>query len=544
MPSQRKNRTILLLEYAGVLAGFLLMYLFVVPQMDVFLLARYVDDTLQGAIDFSLYYGNGRLLGNILGVYFSNHFVFSTMIIAAVLTAMVFFLNHILADNNPYTVFVFALMIAFPSIGFVQKCYSAFASFANFVIPLAFWLASVHVCTKLVKPNCTLTQPKRTILTIVGCLCAAAACLFSENTTIFAVVAALAMLVYFYAGKQQGHSTYLWAQLAAVAVGAMVMFLLPVVTGTSGNLSGYRQITTELTELITNVVFSYALFADIFNHLHIMLLVFSFAMVLLLCKQTRKNPFLTNLQIGIFAAYPMLCLLMNQMDSHSVLSYVTLLKLADAALVAVYAVNIILTVILIEDKTLRLQCILMSAVVVLSVAPMMIVTASGNRTYYTTFIGMTMFAVVVIRQTLPDVFDRMIKTAEFRKVTLGISAGCFALLSAMLLLLGLYNYDFYVMRCDAMAEAFRAGQEQGITVIQKAPTMPFLPSSIESHDENVLFLAFDENSRVDTEVIALTAWEYFEYYRNEIVKNPIQALRFAFENWEYKEAEYPDSLLR
>lgn len=46
MPSQRKNRTILLLEYAGVLAGFLLMYLFVLPQMDVFLLARYVDDTL------------------------------------------------------------------------------------------------------------------------------------------------------------------------------------------------------------------------------------------------------------------------------------------------------------------------------------------------------------------------------------------------------------------------------------------------------------------------------------------------------------------
>lgn len=95
-----------------------------------------------------------------------------------------------------------------------------------------------------------------------------------------------------------------------------------------------------------------------------------------------------------------------------------------------------------------------------------------------------------------------------------------------------------------MAEAFRAGQEQGIAVIQKAPTMPFLPSSIESHDENVLFLAFDENSRVDTEVIALTAWEHYDDYRNEIVKNPIQALRFAFENWEYKEAEYPDSLLR
>ena len=61
MSSVGNNRKTLIVEYAGVLAGFLLMYLFILPQMDVFLLSRYVDDTLRGAVNFSLYYGNGRL---------------------------------------------------------------------------------------------------------------------------------------------------------------------------------------------------------------------------------------------------------------------------------------------------------------------------------------------------------------------------------------------------------------------------------------------------------------------------------------------------
>lgn len=542
MSSVWKKRRILSVEYAGVLAGFLLMYLFILPQMDVFLLSRYVDDTLRGAVNFSLFYGNGRLLGNIIGVYFSNHFVFATIIISVVLTAIVFLLNSILLDNNPYTVFLFALLIAFPSMRFLQEIYYAFACVANYVIPIAFLLASVYVCVKTVRPNSMYSRLQKTSMFLVGFLCAAASCLFSENTTILAVVMALAMLVYFYLGKQKGDSTYLWMQMVAIAAGAAAMFLIPVLTKTSGNLSGYRHITTELVELVRNVLFSYFLFADIFNHLLLLLIVFSFAMILLLCNQKRKVPFLTNLQLGIFVAYPLLCLCMNQTDSNTPLSYVTILKLADAALTTLYAANVIITVFLVEDKMLRLQCILMSAVVVISVAPMMVVTASGERTYYTTFVAMTAFAVILIRQLLPEGLARIIKTSEFRKVTTGVSAGCFAMLSVVLLLLGLYNYDFYVMRCEDMAETITVGRQQNVDIVQKAPVLPFLPSSMESHSDKVLFLAFDENSRIDTETIALTEWDHYDYYRNEIVKKPIEALRFAFENWKYKDPEYPDSL--
>lgn len=76
-----------------------------------------------------------------------------------------------------------------------------------------------------------------------------------------------------------------------------------------------------------------------------------------------------------------------------------------------------------------------------------------------------------------------------------------------------------------MAETITVGRQQNVDIVQKAPVLPFLPSSMESHSDKVLFLAFDENSRIDTETIALTEWDHYDYYRNEIVKNPIEALR-------------------
>lgn len=88
-----------------------------------------------------------------------------------------------------------------------------------------------------------------------------------------------------------------------------------------------------------------------------------------------------------------------------------------------------------------------------------------------------------------------------------------------------------------MVKAVSAGE----TV--QTPIMPFATSSLETHDEQTMFLVLNEKIAVDTEVIALSEWEHFEIYRNEIVKNPINALRFAFENWEFKDAQYPRTLL-
>lgn len=524
------------MEYAAVLLGFILMYLFMVPQMDVLLLSHYVEDNIGAAIDFSLYYGNGRLLGNIFGIHFSNHFVYASFVVAFFLTAIVVLLNCILFDNDPNAVFPLAIFVAVPSTAFVQKCYYTFASFTNFVMPIPFFLFGVWVFTKLAIKKETYTRKNPSFLLLSGFISIISACLFSENTTILIVVASIAMVFYCYLSKKKT-SVYLWLQMAAAVIGGVVMYLVPIVTGTSENLSSYRQISSGLAEILKNGVYSYFKFADILNHLHMLLFLFCGAMVLVCVKQTRWKESLKPVQIGIFAAYPLICLLFNQFDSNGALSYTTILKLADAFLVGILALDVVITVLRIDDRKLRLCSILMAIVTVCTVAPMMIVNANGNRTYYTTFICMTAFAVMLLRAYCPASLKKLIASDTFRKAATFISTSGFALITAMLLLTSLYNYDFYVLRCNDMVEAASAGE-----TIQ-APTMPFVASSLETHDEQTMFLALNEKITVDTKVIALSEWEHFETYRDEIVKNPVNALRFAFENWEFKDAQYPSSLL-
>lgn len=362
------------------------------------------------------------------------------------------------------------------------------------------------------------------------------ACLFSENTTILVVIASVAMIAYRYLSKQK-ISGYQWLQMAAAAIGALIMYLIPVATGTSDNLSSYRQISTGLSEIIKNGVYSYFKFADILNHLHMLLFLFCGAMLLTCIKQKRWKESLKPIQIGIFAIYPMICLLFNQFDSNGALSYTTILKLADALLVGILVLDVVITVLLIDERELRLKSILLTIVTVCTVAPMMIVNTNGNRTYYTTFICMTAFAIMLLRTCSPELLRRLLASDRFHKTVTNVTAAGFALITAMMLLTSLYNYDFYVIRCNDMVEAVSAGE-----TIQ-TPIMPFATSSLETHSEETMFLVLNEKITVDTEVIALSEWEHFETYRDEIVKNPINALRFAFENWEFKDAQYPRTLL-
>ena len=81
----KSGTRILCLEYVTVFLGFLLMYLFMVPQSDVFLFAHATDGSPYSVISYSLEYGNGRLLGNIIGIYLSGRFESAGFVVSLML---------------------------------------------------------------------------------------------------------------------------------------------------------------------------------------------------------------------------------------------------------------------------------------------------------------------------------------------------------------------------------------------------------------------------------------------------------------------------
>jgi hypothetical protein len=142
---RKSGAAIRCLEYACVFCGFFLMFLFICPQSDVFLFAQATDGSFSSVLSYSLNYGNGRLLGNVMGVYFSAHFACAGLIVSFVLTLLVVLLNCIFWDNSNYAIFPLALLIAVPGGGMVGECYYLFAGFCNYVVPIVLLLVGILI---------------------------------------------------------------------------------------------------------------------------------------------------------------------------------------------------------------------------------------------------------------------------------------------------------------------------------------------------------------------------------------------------------------
>ena len=527
----RRKCAVLIMEYGAVLLGFCLMYLFMIPQSDVFLFARDVDGTFLNALQYSLHYGNGRLLGNLIGVFFSAHFAWSWLVVAGFLTALVVLMNAILFDSSPAFVFPTALLAAVPSVGLIRQCYYLFAGFCNYVIPIVFLLVSVWVYKSFLegKPGSRLS---RVCLVALDGVCAIASCLFSENTTIVIVMIALGMLLYPDSRAKQA-ACFRWTHLLWVMMGVLIMIGIPVVTRTGEKMDSYRQVASGLSAIKEQFRESFRVFADVFNHFYVLLVLFSLAMVLLCLRRAGGAPWIKRLQVTLFSVYPVVCFLMNQLDTHSFMAKLQWTKSIDAFLALVYICNILLAVALVEDKTRRLRCLLMVLVTAASIGPMMIVSVSGHRTYYTTFICMMIFSVALIREYLPDFLREIGSTSVFQKYVAVGAAACFAVVTLMFFTTSLYNYNFYVIRSNDMAEKIAAGE------IVSVPTLPYDSIGLEMDWDPILYYAFEHVPQ--QHVIALIGWEHFGEYQDSI-RDVRHAVSYAFEHWQYKDPLYPQSL--
>lgn len=140
-----RNHRIVLIEYVFLVLCLAAVFFFMIPQVDVFWFSRACDSSISEIIAYSLNYGNGRLLGNIIGVYFSHHFAFAWILVVVTLALIVVLLNGIFFSHSKYTVFPLAILVTFPSAGILEECYVCFAAFANFCLPILLIIVDIYI---------------------------------------------------------------------------------------------------------------------------------------------------------------------------------------------------------------------------------------------------------------------------------------------------------------------------------------------------------------------------------------------------------------
>ena len=118
------------------------------------------------------------------------------------------------------------------------------------------------------------------------------------------------------------------------------------------------------------------------------------------------------------------------------------------------------------------------------------------------------------------------------------SACAAAVLSILLFMQSVYNYDCYVMRSDYLAQ--RIDVEQQVEI----PLLPCLDISTEKEGKNRAYLVLDiDVEEYDGKIVNINSWELSQEYDDKIVSAPFRnALKYALKNYEFKDPLYPQQL--
>lgn len=521
--NKRKATTLfLVVEYLVVFVCFLSMFFFITPQSDVFLFARNTDGSLFSALEHSLYYGNGRLLGNLIAVFFSSHFEFAGLLLAISMTVIVGATNHLLFNSNPHFMFLTAIVVAFPSAGILKECYYLFASFVNYMfslIPILLILILIRSMDK--------RKDASAILKILTCIfilfLGISSCLFSENTTIVSFVLSICLLIS-QAFVKKIRTSYSFLYFLSTIVGSITMFMIPKVTETEWKMEHYRKLSTTIPEIIDSAFGSFVKFSQIFTGILPAVIPLSIALFVLAIKNSNK---LQKIQQFIFLLYPIYCVVNATITLTSL--YIPWTNLFPAMLTALFIVAAAYTIFCIKDKQFRLNALFISAALMSTVAPMMLVNQYGHRTYVITFFVALFLSAYLLKKSSVLNFSVLQKHNISPKLLSSVFCCIFLGLTVFLTSQTIYNYNFYVERTTYIANEINNNQSESI----KVPILPSNSTSVEDDYPNII-ADIVPVGKASFDITYFTDCENAEQYKAILSDSlPSQVIK-AFQNIHFK----------
>ncbi len=529
MLKSKNNMIISNVVYIVIFIALIFMFFFMIPQSDVFLFARDTQTGVKSALNGALYYGNGRLLGNFISMFLSHYFEFAFLLVSTTITLIIAMINNLVFDGNKYTALAVALIVAFPSSTMMSETYFLFASFVNYVLPCLFivcWMYLAKVYLKNEKKSGLVKccfQVLSSVLLIISCL-------FSENTSVLVLCLTVVMSIYQFIMNKKFRIFDLMNSFSAI-IGVGIMFVIPKITQTSDKMDHYRGFSIS----IGNMVASLVKFCEVITNQTLLVIAVSVALILLCWKKSKLSKKIRCFMITYFVLFNVICIILRNFESKNL--YLSRINFSALVAVGLYFVLAFVSIVSISEKSCRIKLLMICAAVVSTVAPMMIVTQYGYRTYYATFIMLIIFSLTVVENFFTEnEFDICEQVVEgVKKSFVLCSAVIFLLLSSTVCIQAVYNYDFYVIRTDDIrrqVEMIAAGERENYV---EAFTLPCKGISIEDVYENIIFDIIDTGRPEKMKTITAYNSESFERIKVLLEADFLYNLKFAFAHLEYKD---------
>ena len=200
-------------------------------------------------LNFALYYGNGRVLGNLGAVCLVNMPILAAFLKAFILSGIIFMVPYLLGHRSLASYLMsFLLFILVPGTLFASV-YSWTCGFQNYLPPI--WITLV-ILLLLQKFDAGKT-PARVLCCVAIFLLGIAGQLYVEHSTLIQVVLAASIAFIRFRKKENIAPALIW--FIATVAGAACMFLVPVIFFVEGNrVSQYALRSVNLDSISSLVV--------------------------------------------------------------------------------------------------------------------------------------------------------------------------------------------------------------------------------------------------------------------------------------------------
>ena len=383
---------------------------------------------LRDFIEYALYYGNGRFLGNLFAMCFVQKPLLNALMKAATLTGVVMLLPKVCRTSFPIRYPLSFLLVAGVAPSLFGEVYTWTSGFMNYTPPILCMLFCLFLFGSFGEKEGRFESAAKTLLIAPAAFCGQ---LFVEHATAVNLVIAAGLL--FFAVRKKDKRLRAALYLLGALFGAAAMVLIPRVFFDPYNQQlVYRSFTLgSPAELMKRIVSGVLLYSNFFtgSALVVCLLGALALYITVLYPEAFlkvKRLLLLRLALAAYPAYTLVNYLCTQNAWY--VSDTTVRYLAAFLLLAVFLAALIFTLFHLPDLDVRRRTLTLVFLALFSICPLLLSTVMPERCILLPYMLLAMAALTLTE----NVWPRLPKNAgAVCRAGAGVGAAALALVLAL-----------------------------------------------------------------------------------------------------------------
>lgn len=398
-------------------------------------------------ISYVLYYGNGRLMGNLTGIFLINYPILCGLVKAVTFCGIIWLLPRVSTvspKNRLFLAAIVPLLVLGVNPDIAGQVLMWTSGWANFIPPILIGLLCLYVIQSMNR----FSFKAATLIVVLGFV----GQLYVEHATAIQILAALCLLVYYHKRGHKIQARYSLCWLAAGICGAALMFAIPKIFFLEVNRSaGYR--TFHISDFVSHIYGALLFSISTFEQCIALLSVFSLFGFLV----NKGRSTLSLLKKTVYLLIPVLLGIYPYLN----ISW-SILALAKHGLTLIYLTLLLIDILLMKDKSKKLAVLWLCILAIIATAPFLVITPFGERCMHLSYILLCIAALICVESCIES--DDSIRTKLLQCASLiGTAAVCVILAVSMV---KIHHYDN--IRDSYIRQQIAAGETE--VVIFDLPT--------------------------------------------------------------------------